>query len=193
MISNPKKMNLPNRLTVLRILLVPVFVLFMLWHSIPVAPLIALVIFAIASITDYIDGKIAREQNLVTDFGKFLDPMADKILVLSAMICMIPYGLCNPVVVIIVAAREFLVSSLRLVAASQGIVIAAGKSGKLKTASQMLSIVLILAFESVRSLSGFDIPMYTISNILMWLTAAVTVYSGGEYLLKNKSFIDPRQ
>ncbi len=193
MMSNPKKMNLPNRLTVLRILLVPVFVLFMLWRSIPAAPLIALVIFSIASITDYIDGKIAREQNLVTDFGKFLDPMADKILVLSAMICMIPYGLCNPVVVIIVAAREFLVSSLRLVAASQGIVIAAGKSGKLKTASQMLSIVLILALESARSLSGFDIPTHTISNILMWLTAAITVYSGGEYLLKNKRFIDPRQ
>jgi CDP-diacylglycerol--glycerol-3-phosphate 3-phosphatidyltransferase len=151
------------------------------------------VIFAIASITDYFDGKIAREQNLVTDFGKFLDPMADKILVLSAMICMIPRGLCNPVVVIIVAAREFLVSSLRLVAASQGVVIAAGKSGKLKAASQMLSIVLILALESLQCLTGFDIPTHTISNILMWLTAGITVYSGGEYLLKNQRFIDPRK
>ena len=187
------KLNLANRLTVLRIFLVPVFVLFMLWRSNPSSPLIALGIFAVASVTDYADGKIARKRNMVTDFGKFLDPIADKILVLSAMICMVPSGLCSPVVVIIVIAREFLVSSLRLVAASHGVVIAAGRSGKLKTASQMLSVILILTLESIGSVSGFDLRTHTISNILMWLTCAITVYSGAEYLFKNKNFIDPEK
>ena len=187
------KMNLPNRLTVLRILLVPVFVLFMLWQSIPAAPLIALGIFVVASITDYTDGKIARKWNMITDFGKFLDPIADKILVLSAMICMIPSGLCSPVVVIIVIAREFLISSLRLVAASRGVVIAAGRSGKLKTISQMLSIILILILESILFVTGFDLCTHTISNILMWISCAITVFSGAEYLFRNKNFIDPEK
>lgn len=134
-------MNLPNRLTVLRILLVPVLVLFLLCEQISFSTIWALVIFVAASITDYLDGKIARRRNMITNFGKFLDPMADKILVISAMICFSYMDLCSPVVLIIVIAREFMVSSLRLVAASQGIVLAAGWSGKLKTASQMVSIV----------------------------------------------------
>lgn len=186
-------MNLPNRLTILRIITVPFFVFFMLNNSIQAAPLIALILFAAASITDYIDGNIARKQGLVTNFGKFLDPMADKVLVISAMICMLAKGLCSPVVVIIVVAREFLVSSLRLVAASQNVVIAAGKSGKLKTASQMLSICAILTLCCIRSLGNVAIPVESISNWLMWITAAIAVYSGGEYLIQNRHFIDPKQ
>ena len=133
-------MNICNKLTVLRIILVPFFVLFMLCSDIPCSALWALIIFAVASYTDHLDGKLARERNLITNFGKFLDPMADKILVLSAMVCMVTSNLCSPVVLIIVLARELLVSSLRLVAASQNVVIAADKSGKLKTATQMVSI-----------------------------------------------------
>lgn len=185
-------MNTPNKLTVFRILFVPFFVLFMLCDRIPLAPVWALLIFTVASFTDYLDGKIAREQNLVTNFGKFLDPMADKILVMSAMICMIPAGLCSPVVLILVLARELLVSSLRLVAASQGIVIAAGKSGKLKTASQMISIVLVLLLMSFQSIFNFAIPVSAISNILMWITAVIAVYSGAEYIYRNRSLIEIR-
>lgn len=183
-------MNICNKLTVFRIVLVPFFVLFMLCGGIPYSSLWALIVFAVASYTDHLDGKIARERNMITNFGKFLDPMADKILVLSAMVCMVTAGLCSPIVLIIVLAREFLVSSLRLVAASQNVVIAADKSGKLKTASQMLSIVGVLALLCINQIFGTNIPVTPISHCLMWLTAALTVYSGAEYILKNRSLID---
>jgi len=127
---------------------------------------------------------------MVTNFGKFLDPMADKILVLSAMVCMVTVDLCSPVVLIIVLAREFLVSSLRLVAASQNVVIAADKSGKIKTATQMVSIVVILTLLSINQLFGTEIPVAPISHCLMWLTAALTVYSGAEYIIRNRSLIE---
>lgn len=186
-------MNTANKLTVLRMVMVPFFVLFMLCKEIPYSTIWALAIFAVASLTDHIDGKLARERNMVTNFGKFLDPMADKILVLSAMICMIPLGLCHPIVVIIVIAREFLVSSLRLVAASQSIVIAAGRSGKIKTASQMISIVAVLALQSIENVFCLGIPVPLISQCLMWLTAAIAVWSGTEYIIKNYRLIDPKQ
>lgn len=182
-------MNICNKLTVFRIILVPFFVLFMLCTSIPYSALWSLIIFAVASYTDHLDGKLARERNMVTDFGKFLDPMADKILVLSAMVCMVTNGLCHPVVLIVVLAREFLVSSLRLVAASQNVVIAADKSGKIKTATQMLSIVAVLMLLSMNQLFGTEIPVMPISNILMWICAALTVYSGTEYIIRNRSVI----
>lgn len=183
-------MNLPNKLTVLRIILVPFFVLFLLVSAIPYNYLWALLVFAAASITDCLDGKIARKHNLVTNFGKFLDPLADKVLVLSAMIGFIELGLSSSVVVIIVIAREFLVTSLRLVAASDGTVIAASIYGKVKTVSQMVSIVAILLLEAVNQFVplGFDIAL--VSNVLMWITAVFTVISGVDYLLKNKSCIN---
>lgn len=184
-----KNINLPNKLTILRLFLVPVFTAFMLWNN-KYAPLLALIIFAAASITDFFDGKIARARGLITDFGKFLDPIADKILVLSAFVCMIPLKLCSPVVVVIVLTREFLVSSLRLIAASHSVVIAAGKSGKVKTASQMFSIVAVLVLLSIRSLFGAAVPVETISNILMWLTSAAAVYSGIEYIWCNRQLLD---
>lgn len=183
-------MNTPNKLTIFRIGLVPFFVLFMLCTDITYSSVWALLIFTLASFTDYLDGKIARARNLVTNFGKFLDPIADKILVLSGMICMMQSALCNPIVIIIVLAREFLISSLRLVAASQNIVIAAGKSGKLKTASQMVSIVAVLTLQCANQLFDMEIPVSIISNSLMWITAAITVYSGAEYIIKNRQVLN---
>ena len=184
-----KNINLPNKLTILRLLLVPVFTAFMLWNN-KFSPLLALITFAAASVTDFFDGKIARERGLITDFGKFLDPIADKILVLAAFVCMIPSKLCSPVVVVIVLTREFLVSSLRLIAASRSFVIAAGKSGKVKTASQMFSIVTVLVLLSARSIFGVNIPVEIISNVLMWLTSAAAVYSGIEYVWQNRQLLD---
>lgn len=186
-------MNLPNRLTLLRMVLVPFLVLFMLCKQIPYSDLFALLVFVIASITDFFDGKIARSRNLVTNFGKFLDPMADKVIVLSAMICLSSVSLCHPVVVIIVASREFMISSLRLVAASQGIVLAAGWSGKVKTASQMISIVVVLAMLSINQFFNIELLIVPISNCLMWITAFITVYSGIEYLIQNRKLVDHEQ
>lgn len=184
-----KNINLPNKLTVLRLLLVPVFTALLLWNG-RYTPLLALIVFAAASVTDFFDGRIARARGLVTDFGKFLDPIADKILVLAAFVCMIPLKLCSPVVVVIVLAREFLVSSLRLIAASHSVVIAAGRSGKIKTASQMFSVVCVLLLLSIRGIAGTDIPVELISNILMWLTSAAAVYSGIEYLWQNRGLLN---
>lgn len=185
-----KKINLPNKLTILRMVMTPFLVLFMLMNF-KFSPLLAFIIFAAASITDFIDGKVARSRNLVTDFGKFLDPIADKIIVLSVLICLIPKGLCSPVVVVIVIFREFIVSSLRLLAASNNVVLAAEKSGKVKTAFQMISLTLILFLRSVTSLFAVGMPVAVISNILMWLTAAITLYSGLEYMVRNRKYINP--
>ena len=146
-------MNTPNKLTVLRILLVPFFVAFLLIKQIPYNYLWATLIFAIASITDTIDGKMARKYNLVTDFGKFMDPLADKILVTSALVCFIELGFVNSIMVVIILAREFMVTSLRLIASGKGKVIAASMWGKVKTVSQMVGIVVILLLQTVYQLS----------------------------------------
>lgn len=183
-------MNLPNKLTVMRIILVPFFVFFLLMDSIPMNYLWALIIFAVAAITDALDGKIARKYNLVTNFGKFLDPLADKVLVLSAMIGFIELGLSSSVVVIIVIAREFLVTSLRLVAASDGTVIAASIYGKIKTVVQMFSVVAILLLKTIDEITPIPMNISMMSNILMWITAVIAVISGFDYLWKNRSCID---
>lgn len=183
-------MNLPNKLTVLRMILVPFFVLFLLLDSIPMHYFWAFIVFGVASITDWLDGKIARKYNLITTFGKFLDPLADKVLVLSAMIAFIELGLASTVVVIIVIAREFLVTSLRLVAAGDGIVIAAGMSGKVKTATQMASIVIVLLLAAIGEFVTLGFDLMLLSNVLMWITAAIAVYSGVEYLWQNRACIN---
>lgn len=188
--NKKRKMNLPNKLTLFRIILTPLLVFFLL-YDFRFSPLIALVIFAVASVTDFLDGKIARKYGLVTDFGKFLDPIADKIVVLSALICFISEGLCSPVAVIIVIFREFIISSLRLIAASGSVVLAAGLSGKIKTATQMISITAVLAMLSFRSLSGGGFHVETVSLALTWLTAAVALYSGVEYIVVNRQYINP--
>ena len=182
-------MNTPNKLTVLRMILVPFFLLFLLVESIPFHGLWALIVFAAASITDALDGHIARSRNLITDFGKFLDPVADKVLTFSALIAFIELGCASSVAVVIMMAREFLVSSLRMVAAGNGTVIAAGKLGKLKTAVTMVSIVAVLLLLTLMDLGvlGASFPVGLISNILVWVSAAITVVSGAEYLWVNRA------
>lgn len=180
-------MNLPNKLTLLRVILVPFFLLFLLVDQIPLHGLWALVIFATASITDALDGHIARSRGLITDFGKFLDPVADKVLVFAALIAFVELGLASSVAVVIMMAREFLVSSMRMVAASKGRVIAAGKSGKVKTAVTMVSIVVILLLMALGDLvPGMTVSLAAISNVLIWICGVITVYSGVEYLVQNK-------
>ena len=182
-------MNLPNKLTVLRICLIPLFLLFLYCDFIPHNFLIALLIFGFASFTDMLDGKIARERNLITDFGKFMDPLADKLLVISAMIAFVGLNLTPSIVVIIILAREFLVTSLRLVAANSGIVIAADKWGKYKTVSQMIWVCYIMLSKwmlTTFNLSNFAVTINYISYVLAGIVVFLTVYSGYNYLMKNK-------
>lgn len=171
-------MNLPNKLTVLRVIMVPFFVLFMLTDLGGIAgKWIALVIFCLASLTDMLDGKIARARNLVTNFGKFMDPLADKLLVCSAMICLIPSGQLPAWVVIIIIAREFIISGFRLVASDSGIVIAASYWGKFKTVAQMFMVIVLIA-----DLGGaFDL----VGAALIWISLALTILSLVDYIAKN--------
>jgi CDP-diacylglycerol--glycerol-3-phosphate 3-phosphatidyltransferase len=169
------KLNLPNKLTLMRVVLVPFFV----WAFLVKWYVVALIIFALASITDFLDGYIARKNHLITNFGKFLDPLADKVLVVSALACFIDTGLISSVPVIIILAREFMVSALRLIAVGEGVVIPAGMSGKLKTAFTMVSILYILVYCIVGWSSG--VP-YVVMQVLVWISVVLTVYSGCEYL-----------
>ena len=171
-------MNLPNKLTVLRIIMVPFFVFFMLTDVGGAAnKWIALAIFAVASLTDLLDGKIARKYNLVTNFGKFMDPLADKLLVCSAMICLIPSGKLAAEIVIIIIAREFIISGFRLVAADNDIVIAASYWGKFKTVSQMFMLILLIA-----DLGG---AFNMIAQVLIWVSLVLTIVSLIDYIAKN--------
>lgn len=186
-------MNTPNKLTLLRVILVPFFILFLLMPSIPCNFLFATIVFIVASITDYIDGYLARKNNQITTFGKFLDPLADKVLVISALICFITLGLASPVAVVLIVAREFMVTSIRLVASSNnGTVIAASMSGKIKTVVQMIAIILPLVIISVFQVGNMEytIPIEGISLVLTWISAVVTVISGITYLVDNKSLIN---
>mgnify|MGYP004534005293 FL=1 len=173
-------MNLPNKLTLLRICLIPVFVILML-SQVSNFFLISCIIFIIASITDFLDGKIARKYNLVTDFGKFMDPLADKLLVLSALICMIEYDLVAGWMVIIIVARELTVSILRAIAADNGKVIAASSGGKIKTTSQMIAIILLLIGANYS-----NSQIVFVGTIAMYIATIFTLYSGIDYLYKNR-------
>ncbi|MDR0879356.1 MAG: CDP-diacylglycerol--glycerol-3-phosphate 3-phosphatidyltransferase [Clostridioides sp.] len=174
-------MNLPNKLTMFRIILIPVLVLLFMF-DISNRYALACIVFIIASITDALDGYIARRDNLVTDFGKFMDPLADKLLVISVLICMIEVGLVQGWMVIIIVARELTVSILRAIAAADGKVIAAGGSGKIKTATQMISIIVLLIGAQIGSAM-----MLKAGFILILISTLLTLYSGWEYLYKNKS------
>ena len=193
-------MNLPNKLTLTRIILVPVFMIFVsLGQYItpsynPRYYLIAGVVFAVASFTDFLDGHLARKWNMVTDFGKFADPLADKLLTTVAFIYMLRDGVCSPVVLCIILAREFAVSGLRMVAAGakDGRVIAANMWGKAKTVLQMLSIIFYF-FGTALSYRGTveSVSIVVVISIaLCWLVAAVTAISGIKYLWDNRSFIN---
>ena len=176
-------MNLPNKLTMFRVILIPFFVFFLL------APYfegygnyIAVAIFIVASLTDLLDGKIARKYNLVTNFGKFMDPLADKLLVCSAMICLIELGLLPAWIVIIIIAREFIISGFRLIASDNGVVIAASYWGKFKTTFQMLMVIVLLL--------NFDIPAFKIlGTVLIWIATILTVVSLIDYIVKNKDVL----
>lgn len=175
-------MNLPNKLTVLRIIMVPFFVFFMLTDVGGTAnKWIALVLFCVASLTDLLDGKIARKYNLVTNFGKFMDPLADKLLVCSAMICMIDSGQLTAWFVIIIIAREFIISGFRLVASDNGVVIAASYWGKFKTTFQMLMIILLIL--------DLGEAFALVETIVVWIALILTVVSLADYLLKNKGVL----
>jgi CDP-diacylglycerol--glycerol-3-phosphate 3-phosphatidyltransferase len=166
----------------LRIVLVPVFVvMFLLGWYLP-----ALIVFAVASITDTLDGYLARSRNLVTNFGKLMDPLADKILVMAAMLCFVEAGICPAWVVIIILAREFLVTSLRLVAASDGIVIAADIWGKMKTIAQMLWIVAALLALTLSRFSAAA-ALSLLARVLMWVSVILATLSGANYCWKNRA------
>ena len=188
-------MNLPNKLTLLRFLLVPVFMVFMYTGG-TYSYLIALVVFAVASFTDFLDGSIARKYNLVTDFGKFMDPLADKLLTTVALIYLCLNGMCHEIVICIVLAREFAVSGIRLVAAANpagGKVIAAGFMGKLKTVSQMLASILGLIGMALYSMGTITTQTMSViafvTNVLMWIMAVLTIYSGMQYIMPNIDLI----
>lgn len=171
-------MNLPNKLTIFRVILIPFFVLFLLVDITAYDKWIALAIFIIASFTDFLDGHIARKYHLVTNFGKFMDPLADKLLVCSALICLIELDRIPSWIVIVIIAREFIISGFRLVASDNGVVIAASYWGKFKTTFQIVMICLMIA----------DLPQLTIvTQAVMWVALALTVISLADYLIKNKS------
>lgn len=178
-------MNLPNKLTVVRVLMIPFFVWFMLpslGGEMAASKWIALAIFCIASLTDLLDGKIARKYNLVTNFGKFMDPLADKLLVGAAMICLVEMGRLPAWIVIVIISREFIISGFRLIASDNGIVIAASYWGKFKTVFQMaMIIVLIAAFEG----SVFEV----VEQILLWVSLILTIVSLVDYIRKNKEVL----
>lgn len=193
-----KNMNLPNKLTVARIIATPIFMACLLWEF-PYHWFVAMLIFIAASLTDLFDGRYARSHNLVTDFGKFLDPLADKMLTTAAFIGFLAKGVGSGVVWIlfIVLFREFMVSSIRLIAVSSGgKVIAANKWGKLKTVSQMTAIIYSLFAEGVITI--FNIPLLTsvmhiFTDVFLWISAVLCVISGVIYLKDNASFIDPEK
>ena len=191
-------MNLPNKLTLLRVFLIPFFMLFM-YIEVPFSFLIALVIFTAASITDALDGKIARKRGLVTNFGKFLDPLADKVLVISALAVFVEFERVHmgAVALVIIIAREFMVSGLRLLAADSGVVVAAGIWGKLKTAFTMVTIIGVLFWLSLCYDFSFDRPCdfrkaidTVVIPILIWISTALTVISGAVYLKGYWHLID---
>ncbi|MBQ5628207.1 MAG: CDP-diacylglycerol--glycerol-3-phosphate 3-phosphatidyltransferase [Ruminococcus sp.] len=183
-------MNLPNKLTVARILLVPFFVAALL-IDFPLNNLVALALFGAASLTDMFDGKIARKHGLITDFGKFADPLADKILVISALLCFVQLGLCDCVAVIIVLFREFVVTSIRLIAAAKG---------KVKTVTQIVAIVCVLAMQTVLDLGGLGVQLpaalpsvfTVIGEVLIWISTFFAVLSGVVYVAQNRQFISEK-
>lgn len=184
-------MNLPNKLTMLRVFMIPVFVFFILAGFVPYNNYIALVIFILASLTDMLDGKIARSRNLVTNFGKFMDPLADKLLVVTALLCLLVVDggtrICDSqivalIAIIVIVAREFIISGFRLVASDAGIVIAASMWGKFKTATTMVAICFMIV---VKDLSEFIPFIKEVTLVLFWIAVTLTIVSLVDYLAKN--------
>ena len=186
-------MNLPNKLTIVRIILTPIFLLLFTIDTIPYHYILALVVFAVASITDLLDGKIARKHNIVTTFGKLTDPLADKMLTTAALLGLMQIGYCNIWIIFVVLFREFGISSVRLVAAAQGVVIPANMWGKVKTTCQMVSSIFVMFMLSLQFDFGavpMSFPLPVISNVLFAITAVPTVVSGITYVVGATKVID---
>ena len=189
-----QKLNLPNKLTLIRMFLAPIYLALMLIEF-PYHYIVALAVFSIASLTDMLDGKIARKNNLITVFGKLLDPLADKMLTTAALLAFMREGWCSIWIVMIVLTREFSVAGVRLIATAQGIVIPANYWGKAKTVSQMVFTIVIMLLAELDA--TFDIfanagwfTLARVSNIMLWITAVLTVVSGITYFVDSKKLID---
>lgn len=189
-------MNLPNKLTVMRVVLIPFFLVFVLLYEIPYHMVWALLVFCIASATDFLDGKIARKNNQVTTFGKFLDPLADKLLVMTALICFTFERMIDPVAVMIILSREFMVTGLRLVVAGEGVVVAAGIWGKLKTFFTMIALIIIMILqiachgEKGSPELNWSSTVFLINEALIWISVVLTLISGFIYLKGYWKYID---
>ncbi|WFF74316.1 CDP-diacylglycerol--glycerol-3-phosphate 3-phosphatidyltransferase [Proteiniclasticum sp. QWL-01] len=194
-------MNLANKLTLFRIVLIPVFILFMSFEFIPHWAMLSLIVFTVASITDHLDGRIARKHNLITNFGIFMDPFADKLLVTSAIIMLVARELVPAWIAIVIIAREFAVSGLRTIAANEGNVISASNLGKLKTTLQMVAVIMMLLKLIIHTDAWF-LPvknwleanaqiLWLLPDVVMYAAAFMTIYSGVDYFMKGWSSIDP--
>ncbi len=175
-------MNLPNKITIFRVCMIPVFLVFMLVPGIPYGNYIATAVFAIACASDALDGHIARKHNLVTNFGKFMDPLADKLLVCSALICFVELSYMPAWIVIVIIAREFIISGFRLIASDNGVVIAASYWGKFKTIAQMITCILLIV----------QLPfawVEVVEQVFIWLSLILTVVSLCEYIWKNRDVL----
>lgn len=185
-------MNTPNKLTISRMILTPIFLaIFLVNFKFHYA--IALVLFIIASLTDLFDGKIARRNNIVTNFGKFADPLADKMLTTSAILGFVAIGYCNIWILFIILFREFAISAMRLVAASDGVVIPANMWGKVKTTIQMVASIVIMLMLTIAfdfGVSALETPLVIVANILLWLMAIATAISGIVYVIQGTKVID---
>lgn len=182
-------MNLPNKITVCRMFIAPIF-LVVYFLGLEHRMLISALIFALGSITDFLDGRLARKNNIVTNFGKLLDPIADKMLVTAGLLALMQDGLCNIWIVMLILTRDFAITSVRMIASAQGVVIPANIGGKIKTAMQMISFVTIMLLGEMKFAFGAEIPLAIVSNILLGLTAAVAVFSGLWYLFDSRKVID---
>ncbi len=185
-------MNLPNKLTVLRVLFIPAIMIFLLADGIPFRWLIGGLCFGAASLTDMLDGKIARQRNLITDFGKLMDPVADKMLIMSTLICFVQEDICGAWVVVVILFREFLVTSMRMIAADKGKVIAANIWGKIKTVTQMIAIIGIFCSKASGEFS-FIPPLVgqllmIVSNVVLYTAVAATIFSGARYMYDAREF-----
>ena len=171
-------MNLPNKLTIARMCMVPLFMIALMMNT-PASRIIATVIFALASLTDMLDGQIARKHNMVTNFGKLMDPLADKVLTAAAMICLVELGDLAAWIAVVIIFREYLITGLRSVAANENIVVAANIWGKVKTVCQMIALMLLMLKPQIVALCGIDIGLW-----MMYVAVALTIYSGLDYVLK---------
>ena len=192
------KLNIPNILTIARIIITPFFLWTILSESLPHRFLIACIVFSVGAITDAVDGHLARKNNQITNFGKFLDPIADKVLTTSALLAFMSMGLCNIWIVMLVLTREFAIASVRMIAASGGVVIPANVWGKIKTVTQMVFTILIMLLgEAWNAVQNYNQEIFLklpdlslVSNGLLWITAIFTVISGVIYLYDSRKIID---